>query len=75
MPIHVRSLIITISTTPLSVIASCYDTSQLKRQHTDLFLVVVLEGVLVALLQPAEADVDLRGPPDLGTGQRHLYRT
>jgi len=39
-----------------------------------LLLVIVLEGVLIALLQPGEPDVDLCRPPDLGPSQGNLAR-
>ena len=40
----------------------------------NLLLVVVLDGVLVALLQLAEGDPNLGRPPNLGSAQRDLSR-
>ena len=41
---------------------------------SDLFLVVVFDGVLVALLELAEGDAHLVGPPNLGAAKRDLGR-
>ena len=41
---------------------------------SNLFLVVVLDGVLVALFKFAEGDADLVGPPDLGAAEGDLGR-
>lgn len=52
---------------------------ELPNQHGDegvelghLFLVVLLHGVVIALLQTGERHADVRCPPDLSAGQRHL---
>ena len=37
-----------------------------------LFLVVVFQSILISLFHPAEGNVDLCGPPDLGPSQSHL---
>ena len=41
---------------------------------SNLLLVVVLDGVFVALFQFAEGDPDLVGPPDLGAAEGNLGR-
>ena len=41
---------------------------------SNLFLVIVLDGVLVALFKFAEGDADLVGPPDLGAAEGDLSR-
>lgn len=40
----------------------------------DLFFVVLLHGVVVALLQTCKSHSDVRRPPDLCAGQSHLKR-
>lgn len=52
---------------------------QLPDKHGDegvelghLLPVVLLHGVVIALLQTGERHADVRRPPDLGAGQRHL---
>jgi len=61
----------------LLTIAFAKLTQQKRYKQTQLrylFLVVVLNGVIIALLQPAKGDVYLRGPPDLGSAEGHLGR-
>lgn len=40
-----------------------------------LFLVVLFHGVVVALLQTGKSHADVRRPPDLSAGQRHLSQS
>lgn len=40
----------------------------------DLFFVVLLHGVVIALLQTCKSHSDVRRPPDLCAGQSHLKR-
>lgn len=53
--------------------------SELANQHGDegvelghLFLVALLHGVVIALLQTGESHANIRRPPDLSAGQCHL---
>lgn len=53
---------------------------RLANEHGDegfelghLLLVIVLHGILIAFLQPCKYHAHLCGPPDLGTGQGHLW--
>lgn len=52
---------------------------ELPNQHGDegvelghLFLVILLHGVVIALLQTGKRNADVRRPPDLSAGQSHL---
>lgn len=38
----------------------------------NLFSVILLHGVVIAFLQTGESHADVRRPPDLRAGQRHL---
>ena len=56
---------------PLGELANEHGDEGFELGH--LLLVIVLHGILIAFLQPCKCHAHLCGPPDLGTGQGHLW--